>query len=92
MCSAVTRSPGTVEVLPWLNFTPDNQQVQAERFSFLPEPSLAVIVEQSLVAGWSVAVVVGDVGTSFPVLCDGSHVVVLDLHAHEVHGGANLGW
>ena len=37
---------------------------------FLPEPSLAVIVEQSLVPGWSVAVVVGDVGISFVVLCD----------------------
>ena len=24
-----------LEVLPWLNFTPDTQQVQAERFSFL---------------------------------------------------------
>ena len=23
-----------LEVLPWLNFTPDTQQVQAERFSF----------------------------------------------------------
>ena len=59
---------------------------------FLPEHSLAVIVEQSLMPGWSVAVVVGDVGTSFVVLCDGSHVVVIDLHAHEEHGGANLGW
>ena len=59
---------------------------------FLPEPSLPVIVEQSLVPGWSVAVVVGDVGTSFVVLCDESQVVVIDLHAHEEHGGANLGW
>ena len=42
--------------------------------------------------GWSVAVVIGDVGTSFAVLCDGSNVVVIDLHAHEEHGGANLGW
>ena len=25
-------------------------------------------------------------------LCDGSNVVVIDLHAHEEHGGANLGW
>ena len=49
-------------------------------------------MEQSLVPGWSVAVVVGDVGTSFAVLCDGSNVGVNDLHAHEEHGGANLGW
>ena len=42
--------------------------------------------------GYSVAVVIGDVGTSFAVLCDASNVVVIDLHAHEEHCGANLGW
>ena len=41
--------------------------------------------------GWSAAGVIGDVGTSFAVLCDGSNVVVIDLHVHEEHGGANLG-
>ena len=61
-------------------------------FFFLAEPSLAVVMEQSLVPGWSVAVVIGDMGTLFAVLCDGSNVVVIDLHAHEEHGGANLGW
>ena len=58
---------------------------------FLSEPSLAVVFEKSFVPGWSVAVVIGDVGTSFDVLCDGFNVVVIDLHAHEEHGGANLG-
>ena len=42
--------------------------------------------------GWSVSVVIGDVGTSFAVLCDASNVVVIDSQAHEEHGGANLGW
>ena len=37
-------------------------------------------MEQSLVPGWSVAVVIGDAGTSFAVLRDGSNVVVIDLH------------
>ena len=59
---------------------------------FLSEPSLAVVMEQSLVPGWSVSVVIGDVGTSFAVLCDASNVFVIDSHAHEEHGGANLGW
>ena len=63
-----------------------------EEVLFLSEPSLAVVMEQSLVPGWSVVVVIGDVGTSFAVLCDGNNVVVIDLHAHEEHGSANLGW
>ena len=46
---------------------------------FLSEPSLAVVMDQSLVPGWSVSVVIGDVGTSFAVLCDASNVVVIDL-------------
>ena len=59
---------------------------------FFSSVSLAVVTEQSLVPGWSAAVVIGDVRTLFAALCDGSNVVVIDLHAHEEHGGANLGW
>ena len=36
-----------VEVFQWLNFTPDNQQVQAERFSFLRERVRTVSVPGS---------------------------------------------
>ena len=34
-CKQTTPSRYLLEVLLWLNFTPDTQQVQAERFSFL---------------------------------------------------------
>ena len=68
------RSPSTAE-------HPDHDFV-------LSEPSLAVVMEQSLVPGWSAAVVIGDGGTSFAVL----RVVVIALHAYEEHGGANFGW
>ena len=57
----------------------------------LSEPSPAVVMEQSLVPGWSAAVVIGDGGTSFAVLRDGSNVFIIALHAHEEHGGANFG-
>ena len=47
---------------------------------------------QSLVPGWSAAVVLETGGTSFAVLRDGSNVFVIALHAYEEHGGANFGW
>ena len=42
-------------------------RMEEEEVYFWPEPSLAVIMEQSVVPVWSVAVVIGDVGTSFAV-------------------------
>ena len=54
------------------------------------EPSLAVVMDQSLVSGRSATVLIGDRGISFAVLRDGNDVVVIDSHAHEDHGGVIL--
>ena len=54
------------------------------------EPSLAVVMDQSLVPGRSAAVLIGDRGISFAVLHDGNDVVIIDSHAHEDHGGVIL--
>ena len=70
---------------------PPSTAEHPDRDFVLSEPSLAVVMEQSLVPAWSAAVVIGDSGTSFAVLRDGSNVFVIVLHAYEEHGGANFG-